>query len=54
MNELINHKAIYRTDPATPGLLNICQSNFKFLRDNVYLDVLISKLRQLIRIGEVS
>ena len=22
MNELINHEAVYRTAPATPGLLN--------------------------------
>ena len=24
MNQSINHKAVYRTAPATPGLLNIC------------------------------
>ena len=27
MNELINHEAVYRTAPATPGLLNMSLTN---------------------------
>ena len=28
MNELFNDKAVYRTAPATPGLLNIWPNNY--------------------------
>ena len=28
MNELINHKGVYKTAPATPGLLKISQNNY--------------------------
>ena len=29
MNQLINHEAVYRTAPATPGLLNIWGHAYK-------------------------
>ena len=42
MTELINDEAVYRTDPATPGLLNITDGNVgarksRNIRDNIYV-----------------
>ena len=35
INQLINHEAVYRTAPATPGLLNITLHKFGFKKYNI-------------------
>ena len=44
MNQLINDEAVYRTAPATPGLLNMCtvalnQRRFTWRHDSVLLQI---------------
>ena len=45
MNQLINHKAVYRTAPATPGLLNISIHFFPLL---CFLFLFIDKFSDIV------
>ena len=38
INQLISDEAVYRTAPATPGLLNICVSDRKLLKLIQFVD----------------